>query len=189
MRVICKGNTKSDLPKYYETDYSKEYDFPITIGKSYLVHGLISWEGKIKYLIVGETIEYLLWVPSELFDVEDSKISRYWHYSINIYPHSNLPHVIFGYDELANDLSHYSGLIDGDTTALSILSQYKAKMDLEFPDPEVTKVADAMRDDQTGWWYICPECIEGFQSQSQDALLLCPKCETKLNNPIFSSEL
>lgn len=78
--------------------------------------------------------------------------------------------------------------IDGDTAAIKIFSRYKEIMNLEFSDPEVTKTIEIIND-ETGIWYLCPECIEGFQSQSQDALLLCPNCKTKLNNPICPSGL
>lgn len=50
---------------------------------------------------------------------------------------------------------------------------------LQAPDPKVEASATAEPPD----WLICSKCYEAWQSTSDFAMVICPKCESALHNP------
>ncbi len=186
MRVLCIANIGAYLPKSYtESGYYEEYKFPVLVGKSYVVYAMNLWAGKIRYLIVGESHQIPSWIPSELFEMVDSKLSRYWHYDVNPDDSKNTIDTVWGYKELTDNSTHFDKLVDWDKAALEIFNQYKELMDLEFPDLENSDVADRLNEEN---WFLCPKCLNAFESQSLDAMIKCPTCRTILNNPQYLNE-
>jgi hypothetical protein len=184
MRVIARANTGVHLPESYaEHGYYNEYKFPLVVGKSYVVYAMNLWAGKIRYLVIGETNQIPIWIPSELFEIIDSKLSRYWYYGINLDDSKNTIESVWGYKELTDHSDHFDKLVDWDKTALEIFIQYKELMDLEFPDPEISDIAEMIEE---GNWLLCKKCCDAFESRSLDAMIRCPNCGTVLGNPRYS---
>ena len=52
---------------------------------------------------------------------------------------------------------------------------------LQTPNPLVSKSA-IMLDEM---WLMCPDCIDAWESSSQDAMIICPKCDKALHNPRY----
>lgn len=185
MRVSCTANTGVHLPEFYrKRGYHKEYEFPLLIGKSYIVYGMNLWDGRIGYLIMGEARKFPDWLPSELFEIGDGKLSRYWHYGVNLDNLDNTIDSIWGYKELANHSGHFDKLVDRDRTALATFMHYKELMDLEFPDPLISDSADGLEEN----WLFCPKCTNAWETHSLDAMVKCPNCESILKNPRYSAE-
>ena len=62
----------------------------------------------------------------------------------------------------------------------------KELMDLEFPDPSISVSADVGGEN----WLICPDCLDAWECKNNiDALVKCPKCMKKLNNPRYTNRL
>lgn len=183
MRVVCKANTGANLPEtYQENGYYDEYKFPLLIGKSYIVYAMNLWAGKISYLIMGEIGQFPSWIPSELFEIVDGKLSKWWHYSINPDKSKNTIDAVWGYKALTDQSDHFDKLVDGDKGVLEVFIQYKEQMDLEFPDPTISDIAEVMED---GEWFFCPKCNNAWESQSLDGMVKCPNCGTILKNPKY----
>lgn len=181
MRVTCKANLCVQLPESYRKEgYSSEYKFPITVGQSYIVYGMVLSRSHIKYLVLGNFDPFPQWMPAELFEITDGKLSRHWYCGSNFDGLSYTVKFVWGYKELAECSLHFDLLVDRDREALNVFTQRKAAMDLEFPDPAISDIAEIIE----GNWVMCPKCIDAWESQpTLDALLRCPSCGSILINP------
>ncbi|MED4129768.1 phosphoribosylaminoimidazole synthetase [Shouchella miscanthi] len=109
-KVVKEGN--EDLTNYGE----------ITIGKEYIVYGIIHYEGGFRYLVYDD-FETIYWYPAELFEVIDSNLPSNWHFKFfgqNAEPIS----AIMGYKELLND-DHVDGLAELESEDIEIFLQMK----------------------------------------------------------------
>lgn len=185
MRIKCIANMGADLPADCldpASGFDPDTVFDLIIGKEYVVYGITLFLGYVWYYICDEVyIYYPIWNPSPLFEVVDGRLSRYWSYGF--YPGSteSETHVIFGYEEWVNDPYHYDKLTDGEEVEVAIFRRYKELMDLEFPDPSLSKVATNLGDG----WLMCPDCDEAWETSSSDGMVRCPKCRLLMNNPLL----
>jgi hypothetical protein len=180
MRVFCKSNKSTHLPASY--GYRKGHEFPLVVGKNYGVYAMIFWTGRINYLIFDESRPAPFPMPSELFEIVDSKLSRHWHFNIDLDDSKSVIRAIWGYKELTDNPTHYEQLLSWNEAAFEIFACYKEAMDLEFPNPDITDVAEALE----GGWFFCPKCNDAWESQLLDALVKCPSCGEILRNPKYS---
>jgi len=56
----------------------------------------------------------------------------------------------------------------------SLLEKY-----LKIPDPNVLESAIKANSN----WLMCPKCNDAWESNSPDAMVICPKCECAFHNP------
>lgn len=101
--------SKDMMGRFGATGYS-EYG-GLTIGKEYLVMGIIIFETYQAYLIDDNS--FISACPCQLFEVVDSKVNPNWHFRLiekdeDIYP---FVQSIFGYPELCSDKKAYENLI------------------------------------------------------------------------------
>ena len=183
MRVICIANTGESLPEAYkEQGYFAEYKFPLLIGKRYIPYGMTLRKGKVNYLIQGESRRDPDWMPSELFEVFESKISRCWHYGVNDDKSEATIDNVWGYQELIDASNHFDQLVDGGTDALEVFLRYKEYMDLEFPDFAISDFAEVINDSD---WLFCPKCLDAWESRSKYGMVRCAVCQRILRNPRY----
>jgi len=52
----------------------------------------------------------------------------------------------------------------------------------KYPNNTVTKTAEALDND----WLFCLNCLDGWESNSTDPLVICPKCNNVFLNPRYS---
>lgn len=110
----------------------------------------------------------------------DNRLSRYWVFAQ--VKSTNTVYSRWAFPEWAEDPYFYNNLIEGHKKEHQLFSDYIELMDLEFPDPEVTAMAQ-IGDNE---WLICPTCSDAWLSLVvQDAIVVCPKCRHKLNNPRY----
>lgn len=170
---------ESQISKSFETK-SKV----LTLGKSYIVYALtIDAEGTW-FCILDEARSSPMWHPEYCFKIEHQRLSRYW--IINSWKDKqgvNRP--ILAFPEWANSQYFHWDLVESDEEAWKIFRKYEKLMNLEFPNPTIKETAQ-IGDDK---WLICPLCIDAWENQVQDALIICPKCQTVLNNPRYKDEI
>lgn len=144
MRVRCVSNTGEALRKYEYRVFEKEmigrfgvtaysgYD-ELSIGKEYLVMGVIIFETYQAYLIDDSGVVFTC--PCQLFEVVDDRINSNWHLRLiekneDIYP---FVQAIFGYSELCSDKKSYQNLIvEGDIHTEQIYFNRKKEFEKEL---------------------------------------------------------
>ena len=146
MIVRCVGNTGMSLAHYeYEHLFDKntfgrfgtseDSEYPIVIGKEYLVMGLIVFKDYQAYLIDDDG--YIVRCPCQLFEIVDSEINSNWHFRTidreeTIYP---FVQAIFGYPELCSDIRAFEKLIiDRDQEAQQIYFRRKIELERKLKD-------------------------------------------------------
>ncbi|OOG18170.1 hypothetical protein BWD42_12955 [Sphingobacterium sp. CZ-UAM] len=141
MIIRCINNTGSSLrifeySEIYNQDIfgrfgaSAKSNYPIVVGKEYLVMGLIVYKDHQGYLIDDEG--FIACCPCQLFEIIVPKVNLNWHFRLvekdeNIYP---FVQAIFGYPELCSDKHAYENLIvdiDHDTQR----TYFRRKIELE----------------------------------------------------------
>ena len=184
MRLICLSKTWHNFPEQYRKYGNREnYEYPVLVGNSYVVYGMIMLvESVVEYYVLGESSRFPSWVPADLFQITDSKLSRHWYFGRNLDGLESTVNAIWGYKELADLSNHFDRLADWDEEAHQIFMNYKEVMELEFPNPAITDTAEDIGE---GNWLLCPKCIDAWEVESFDALVRCPKCKTILNNPRY----
>lgn len=188
MKVKCINNQVSAIPKKILKDFIIQTEFLcLKEGKEYLVYATSIYFGYVWFCIyLDEDDIYPRWMPSMLFELTDSCLSRYWIFGLReAYEGAGVKKVPFlSFPEWTNDLYFYEDLIDEcyDEPNTVIVTKYKELMYLEFPDPSITAIAQ-IGDEE---WLMCQNCIDAWQSKNdRDALVKCPKCQTIYNNPRY----
>ncbi|MEM9685430.1 MAG: hypothetical protein AAF934_00730, partial [Bacteroidota bacterium] len=122
MKVRCVHNTGEALRAYESKELSKNElgkfgatchtDFGVTIGKEYVVMGMLMGEGVLDYLIDdgGNISAY----PYPLFEVIDSNLSPNWFFKSYKNTDKSYPYqeAVWGYHELVFDDAHYEKLVE-----------------------------------------------------------------------------
>lgn len=185
MRVKCVANKGSNLPEDIlgrSSGFHKETEFPLVVGKDYVVYGITLHLGYVWYYLEDEHYAYYpVWNPSPLFEATDGKISKYWRYGYHADRNRDEVNVIFAFKEWVDDPYYYDKLTDGEEEAVMVFRHYKKLMDVEFPDWSISKTASDLGDG----WVMCPDCQEAWQTASFDGMLRCPKCSVLLHNPLY----
>jgi hypothetical protein len=186
MRIKCVENKVAKLPEEIIKNYSiSDSNFPILIGKEYVVYGMTVHLGYVWYYICDEIYSYYpTWSPSPLFEVIDGQLSRFWIYSYK----EGMRTVLspwWTFPEWADNPDFYDNLTDGDEREVKIFKSYKELMDLEFPDFTISEIAQ-IGDKE---WLICPTCIDGWEClNTLDGMVRCPKCKKVMHNPRYQAE-
>lgn len=139
MKVKCIGNKYENL-KDYEYKFlnkdefgrfgiSNKGEYPLTIGKEYLVMGMFLFQNHLAYLI--DCSGLIFTAPCYLFEIVDSRITFLWHFRTvdkkeNIYP---FVQAIWGYKELCENKQSYEFLIvEQDIEVTQIYYRKKAEL-------------------------------------------------------------
>ena len=185
MRVRCLSNKGSSLPKTYydeKSGYTSKTNFNLVINKEYTVYGITIFLGHIWYYLCDESYSYFpIWQPAALFDVVDNRISKYWMYSFTHKRFLSSEIIYFAFKEWIDDPYFYDNLSDGKEEYKSIFKKYKKLMDLEFPDDSIKELAVVLNKT----YLMCPFCDESWENTTNDAMVECPKCSRKMNNPNY----
>jgi len=181
MRIICIEEQDSPLSA---SGYNNSCQLSLMLGKSYVVYAIMIDDVTTWACIRDEVFSSPMWYPLRCFDIQDQRLSRFWIFNSWKQDNKNMKRLIFAFPEWANHQSFYGDLFDGDEQVCATFHKYEKLMNLEFPDPNVVESAQV----GDGQWLICSLCIDAWQNQSQDALVICPKCQTILNNPRYRNE-
>lgn len=135
MRVKYIKNREVEIPDVpFSPVNSREY---LDIGHEYNVYGIFLNRGNLSYLIVGNDKYRIMptWEPVELFELIENKLPPNWYFqrSQEIVPKEKLndpDSAIWGYKELACDISHNDDLIlEMETEAIKIFLKRKLEID------------------------------------------------------------
>ena len=182
MKVQCISNLAKSLPQELINlkNYNINKEFNVTINEKYTIYAMGLASNNIWYAIsLYDTQGHTIWYPSQLFSIIDSRLSKYWIFSIKEFP--LFERVIWAFPEWADEMSYYDKLVDGEEEEVEIFKKYKLLMDIEFPDPEVTEKATALEDG----WAMCPTCIDAWQPNPLDGMTVCPICNQTMHNPYY----
>jgi len=164
---IASGNTRSSV-------------FHVTLGRHYSVYGVLFCDAVLNYLIQDDT-GFPQWNPASLFQVVCGRVSRSW---VCVNWSSTKYFAVMSFPELVQSPDVFDQLALGDDSAREMFYKRQQSADLEFLDPSVEKTAEAL----DGNWLQCPLCSDAWESESLDAMVRCPKCQSVSRNPKYQSE-
>jgi hypothetical protein len=189
MIVRCLSKYGKDLPVdalVPKDGFGPDQQFDLIPGKYYVVYGMTLYSSYIWYYICeGNPILYPFWNPSPLFEVIDGRLSKYWMYSFTKLERLNKFQAIWAYRQWAEEPYYYDLLTDGEEREFQLFKAYKELMDLEFPDPSIQDRASSLDSE----WLMCNFCIDAWQTQSIDGMVICPTCHRMLHNPHYRDRL
>lgn len=120
MRAICRSGLGDAIPpsKRYLGEVDKTSYSPLTIGESYLVYALLFIFDRVDFLVRAPD-QPPFWVPSNLFDMVDSKVPAGWEFCITqssadyrvLFDTFGINYIL-GYSLLVNEYQHYVGLVE-----------------------------------------------------------------------------
>lgn len=121
-----------------ETDHTNYY--PLKIGEDYLVFSVLFILDRMDFLICpGGGSPF--WVPSNLFDLSDSRIPPGWQVKFtqsdsDFYPLFDAFKIkyILGYPLIAQSYKHYVGLVEGDSDELKKFYVEKERIESWWSD-------------------------------------------------------
>lgn len=123
MKVICKENTSQNIDLHEATSISdKEYKFPLTIGKEYLIMAIsVNKDTNYLYYLLDNDQEPF-WAPYELFENSDDAFPANWH--IDVIDKKKHPEqsrfFLSGFYELCTDENFYDALAHRNPEALDV---------------------------------------------------------------------
>lgn len=185
MKIKCVQIFPNSIAQEILKEYTLAKNVPLILNKEYIVYALGEYYGHIWFCLADEDFSYYpAWIPGEFFDVVDGQPSRFWIFKMS----DNIENrkFILAPAFWSNNVNFYNRLSEGESLEVDVFKKYKELMDLEFPDPTVTDLAQ-IGDDK---WLICPDCIDAWENSSViDALVRCPNCLKIFNNPRFHLEI
>lgn len=185
MKVRCIYNDFSEISDKIKKKYPHCLSCSnLTQGKEYLVYAITEFYGYTWFCICEDSFIYFpRYLPFPLFEISDQRLSRYWVFGLQENGFKEIVPCI-AYPEWVNEKYYYYDLVEGEKREKSKFSKYKELMDLEFPDESITRSVQ-IGDDV---WLICPDCLDAWESPSAiDALVICPFCQKKFNNPRYQN--
>jgi hypothetical protein len=131
MKVRCIANTGLSLPEEYldpRVGYTKQLKFALTVGKEYTVYAFYEWQGQVWYYLCDDNYMYYpMKNPAPLFEVSDSRVSKYWRFNLS---ENGLLRIAF--QEWFTDRYFYDKLTDQNEAEVLIFEKVKDLMDAEF---------------------------------------------------------
>lgn len=186
MRVKCIVNNieeMQEIGKYDDSYFPKTEKFFLELEKEYTVLSIIVKGEELWYFIIDETAnDYPNRYPAPLFEITDTRISRFWNFSIQ---KTGLfaKEILISFPEWIENKFFYDSLTNGDFDAVKKFLEIKKKLELEFPVKSISDKAKRINDD----WVECPNCFELFEADSNYGLLECPNCKLISHNPLSNN--
>jgi hypothetical protein len=134
MKVLCVSNSAETPPENYldvRRGYGHAAEFPITVGKEYVVYALaLRKNAQVWYYISDDDeLYYPHHYPAPLFQVVDSRLSAYWRF---VFTPEHLDHIaLFAFEEWVGDGYFYDRLTDKAEDEVSTYREMKRLMDSE----------------------------------------------------------
>lgn len=136
MKVECIKNLCKEIPaKIYEglQGYSVDSRFDIEVGQKSIVYGITIIKKHLWYLINIDNLPYLIYYPSALFKIIDSRLSRYWHVAESRDDEDSGAIIIkFGFKELVEDEFFYGEYLEDYPKNVEIFQKYIELMKKEY---------------------------------------------------------
>jgi hypothetical protein len=134
VKVKCIGNNSEALSKRIKLlHWNPRSKWPIDLGESYDVYGILLWAGNLHYLIVNRykgVEQHPVYCPAELFEITDPKLPKEWYFPFRGIEREN--DAIWGYKELVLVTKHSDDIQERDEEALNIFIKRKKEIDEYF---------------------------------------------------------
>jgi hypothetical protein len=155
MIVRCIGNTGELLPpasRDPSQGFSSYTEFPLTVGRSYVVHAITVLLGITWYYVMDD--DGHAWpnhMPATLFDVVDGTLPDSWEVGYHRFAIDN-QYPIVSFPEWANDHRFYERLVDGDPGAVATFAQRRREIKGDSTRPIGNRTGTRLGDERE-----CPE--------------------------------
>ncbi|HEX9643642.1 MAG TPA: hypothetical protein VGC11_06565 [Acidimicrobiia bacterium] len=94
--------------------------FPLTIGRIYVVYGITTFRGHVRYYVLDDDqLPYPVWRLAPLFDLLDGRLPSSWRFGYFRLDSADVGVPIITFPEWANDHYFYERLVDGDPDAVA----------------------------------------------------------------------
>jgi hypothetical protein len=190
MIIKCNHNNYSqlelsyDLKKYLNEIHPGGIDkvLPLLIDKFYICYAIVFGPFIEWLFVMDETgTRYPTSFPRILFLLVDKFVSRYWTVGEHVdFKNNRSP--ILAFEEWAENEHFHGYLFEGDKDALTTFESYKKLMDVEFPRPDITEMAEPI---DNPYWVFDSKSEESWQSNPFDALIRVPNTNKFINNPYY----
>lgn len=187
MRVRCVVNSAGRLPNPYreaQAGVNEATVFPLIVGRSYVVYALTVGPVGVWYFVCDEQYTYYPMArPAPLFDVDDSRVSGFWHCRYSSGSREGREELLLAFGAWARDQYFYDRLTDRVDGDVSVFARHKELMDLEFPDPYIVARANAPDARRV----TCSKCGDEWEASGTAAMLRCSRCSTVQHNPFYGT--
>ncbi len=133
MRVICRTNNATKLPSNYldpRAGLDQHFVFPLTVGRSYVVYGLLFRDAQVWYLLADDNeLPYPMAYPAPLFEVQSGRPSKHWVFALT--PETSSQHALFAAPAWTADTYFYDRLTNGEDREVREFARMRAVMDEE----------------------------------------------------------
>jgi hypothetical protein len=132
MKARCVAFRASELPSEVRerAKLEDDYAFSVSVGKTYIVYAVSVFRDVLWYCICDDGyVHFPAWTPAGLFEIADSRISRYWAFAaINDRDIT----CTFAYPEWVRDeTDYYDELLENMDPAVKIWNKYKKLIEEE----------------------------------------------------------
>jgi hypothetical protein len=193
MLVECLNNVTSAVPTASSLgrellEWISPYDrqLALTVKRYYTVYAIEIRNGHPWFFVADDDYDVLSYpnvYPSICFAETDRRVSSCWTVQLpSRDARIEVGRILMAFSEWVEQETFFELLIDGNDREVELFQKYKLFMDLEYPSPTATETARELQED----WVICPQCSDAWESESDLALVRCPKCRASLRNPRYS---
>jgi hypothetical protein len=142
MKAKCTANKGNVLPVELFNDksgYNANTEFQLIIAKGYTIYAITHIKKNVWFLIYDEVATgdyggiYPKYLPAALFEITDSRLSKYWQGTISKDEYNDdRPVLKIGFKELIEDEYFLGNLWEDSEKEMELFSYYKKAMDNEF---------------------------------------------------------
>jgi len=118
-----------------------------------------------------------LFYHSDLFEIIDDRISRYWVFSPKLLDTAshNARSAMLTISAWAHNRMFFDQLVNSDETTWNTWRKYKSMMEMEFATPNIKRKAENVGEG----WVLCAECANAWKADSDNhEIVKCPSCGT-----------
>lgn len=135
------------------------------------------------FICLDSSDEYPVPYYYSFFEIIDSRFSKYWITDSDSVSWDTtnkkklISETIVSFPEwkMSNGL-FYEQLIDGNAYEVELFKRYKAKMDLEFKNPNITDKVIRLQNN----WIQCPICFYVWEETNKGEMVICQNCKKLL---------
>lgn len=133
MKIICTNNIAQDLEvQKITTHFINDYRCRLTIGREYLVMGMILYKKSSCLFYLIDHNGWPDWYPHMLFDVVDNSLPENWYIKLFNTNENKYLNILVGFDELCNKNKFYDELVEREEEASQIYFNRKEELQKSF---------------------------------------------------------
>jgi hypothetical protein len=137
VKVKCISKSARDLPAGIDPRRiwgnfkdAADRNFPLVVGKEYVVHGVTITLGHAWYYICDEDfVYYPIWNPASLFEITDSSIPNFWRAGFRKPRYGEEERFLLSFPEWVEDEFFYDKLTEGSAEEFRIFNRYRGLLE------------------------------------------------------------